>query len=97
MAEQLSFLPDEPFFAVLPPHGSLAETALYDLLERDVTQRDWLREGKGWRLAAAVKAIDYLGWQPRSIRIGREARYSLSQQAKAFFYRMRNGGTNAAE
>lgn len=97
MGEQLSFLPDEPFFASLPPHGSLAETALFDLLERDLTQRDWLREGKGWRLAAAVKELDYLGWQPKSIRFGREARYSFSQQAKAFHYRMRNGGTDAAK
>ena len=97
MGEQLSFLPDEPFFASLPPHGSLAETALFDLLERDLTQRDWLREGKGWRLAAAVKELDYLGWQPKSIRVDREARYSLSQQAKAFFQRMRNGGINASE
>jgi hypothetical protein len=97
MAEQLSFLPDEPFFASLPPHGSLAETALFDLLERDLTQRDWLRERKGWRLAAAVKELDYLGWQPKSIRVGREARYSLSQQAKAFFHRMRNGDAYAVE
>jgi hypothetical protein len=97
MGEQLSFLPDEPFFASLPPHGSLSETALFDLLERDLTQRDWLREDKGWRLAAAVKELDYLGWQPNSMRIGREARYSLSPQAKAFFYRMRNGGADAAE
>jgi hypothetical protein len=97
MAEQLSFLPDEPFFAVLPPHGSKAETALRDLLGRDLTQRDWLREGKGWRLAAAVKELDYLGWKPKSIRIGREALYSLPQTAKAFHHRMRNGGTYAAE
>jgi hypothetical protein len=97
MAEQLSFLPEEAFFAVLPPHGSKAEVALYDLLERDVTQRDWLREGKGWRLAAAVKELDYLGWQPKSIRVGREARYSFSQQAKAFNYRMKNGGADAAK
>jgi hypothetical protein len=99
MGEQLSFLPDEPFFACLPPKGSQAETTLFDLLERDLMQRDLLREGlaKGWRLAAAVKALDYLGWQPKSIRVGREARYSLSPQAKAFFHRMRNGGADAAE
>lgn len=97
MSEQLSFLPAEPFFPSLPPHGSLSETALFDLLERDLTQRDWLREGKGWRLAAAVKELDYLGWQPKSIRVGREARYSLPQAAKAFHYRMRNGGADATE
>ena len=97
MGEQLSFLPDEPFFACLPPTGSQAETALFDLLERDLTQRDWLREVKGWRLAAAVKELDYLGWQPKSIRVGREARYSLPQAAKAFYFRMSKGGVDATE
>jgi hypothetical protein len=89
MAEQLSFLPDEPFFACLPPKGSQAETALFDLLQRDLMQRDWLHIG--WRLAAAVKELDYLGWRPKSIRIGREARYSLPQAAKAFYFRMMMG------
>lgn len=65
MAEQLSFLPGEPFFACLPPKGSRAETALFDLMQRDLMQRDWLHTG--WRLAAAVKELDYLGWQPKSI------------------------------
>jgi hypothetical protein len=93
MGEQLSFLPDEPFFACLPPKGSQAETALFDLLECDLMQRDWLGEGlgKGWRLAAAVKELDYLGWQPKSIRVGREARYSLPQAAKEFYFRMMKG------
>lgn len=89
MAEQLSFLPDEPFFACLPPKGSQAETALFDLLQRDLMQRDWLHIG--WRLAAAVKELDYLGWRPKSIRIGRQARYSLPQAAKAFYFRMMKG------
>lgn len=89
MGEQLSFLPDEPFFACLPPKGSQAETALFDLLQRDLMQRDWLHIG--WRLAAAVKELDYLGWRPKSIRIGREARYSLPQAAKAFYFRMMMG------
>lgn len=89
MAEQLSFLPDEPFFACLPPKGSQAETALFDLLQRDLMQRDWLHIG--WRLAAAVKELDYLGWRPKSIRIGRQARYSLPQAAKAFYFRMMMG------
>jgi hypothetical protein len=97
MGEQLSFLPEESFFACLPPKGSQAETALFDLLERDLNQRDWLREGKGWRLAAAVKELDYLGWQPKSIRVGREARYSLPQAAKAFYFRMTKGGVDATE
>jgi len=86
--EQLSFLPAPVFCPILPPVGSAAETALYDLLARDLTQIDWLRERKGWRLSAAVKALDYLGWEPRSIMVQHPAwpnpiaRYSLPAKAK---------------
>lgn len=98
MSEQLSFLPPEPFCPLLPPHGSAAEQALYDLMERDLTQLDWLREGKGWRLAAAVKELDYLGWEPKSILVicngwGKPiARYSLSANAKRAFFAMNQKG-----
>jgi hypothetical protein len=102
MGEQLSFLPTEPFCPLLPPHGSAAEQALYDLAERDLTQLDWLREGKGWRLAAAVKAIDYLGWEPKSILVLCNgwskpiARYSLPAEAKQALYAMRQQGASNA-
>ena len=86
--EQLSFLPPQPFCPILPPRGSAAEQALVDLLARDMTQLEWIQDGRGWRLAAAVKALDYLGWEPISIRVkcngwGRPiARYSLPAKAK---------------
>ncbi len=104
MREQLSFLPTPEFSPLLPPHGSAAEQCLYDLLERDLTQPDWLREGKGWRLAAAVKELGYLGWEPQSIRVmcnewGRKiARYSLLPKAKQAAYTLRNvgGAANAS-
>jgi hypothetical protein len=95
MSEQLSFLPPEPFCPLLPPHGSAAEQALYDLMERDLTTPDWIAEGKGWRLAAAIKELGYLGWEPKSILVlcngwGKPiARYSLSTKAKQTFYSMR--------
>jgi len=95
MSEQLSFLPPVPFCPLLPPHGSAAEQALYDLLERDLTQLDWLGEGKGWRLAAAVKELDYLGWEPKSILVqcgewkNPIARYSLPEKAKQAAFTMR--------
>ena len=100
--EQLSFLPTPAFCPILPPRGSAAEQALNDLLARDLTQIDWLESGKGWRLAAAVKELDYLGWMPDSIRVkcngwGRPiARYSLPAKAKQAAYTMRNqGGAHA--
>lgn len=98
MSEQLSFLPAVPFCPLLPPHGSAAEQALYDLMERDLTTVDWINEGKGWRLAAAIKELGYLGWEPISILVlcngwGKPiARYSLSAKAKQAFYSMRNKG-----
>ncbi len=86
--EQLSFLPRQLFCPILPPRGSAAEQALVDLLARDLTQLEWIQDGRGWRLAAAVKELDYLGWEPCSIRVkcngwGRPiARYSLPAKAK---------------
>jgi len=102
--EQLSFLPEPEFCPILPPHGSAAETALDDLLARDLTQIDWLNERKGWRLAAAVKQLDYLGWEPHSIKIQHAdwpnaiARYSLPAKSKQAAYAMRQqGGNHASE
>ncbi len=101
MNKQLSFLPDAPFCPLLPPHGSAAEQALYDLLGRDLTTLDWINEGKGWRLAAAVKELGYLGWEPKSVMLlckgwgNPIARYSLPAKAKQAFYAMRQGGGNA--
>lgn len=86
--EQLSFLPTPEFCPILPPPNSAASVALHDLLGRDITQIDWLREGKGWRLAAAVKELDYLGWEPKSILVqcgewkNPIARYGLPSKAK---------------
>jgi len=103
MSEQLSFLPTPEFSPLLPPHGSAAEQCLYDLLERDLTQIDWLREGKGWRLAARVKELDYLGWEPQAVHIQCKEwgypikRYSLLPKAKQAAYTLRNaGGTSHA-
>lgn len=103
MTEQLSFLPTPEFAPLLPPHGSAAEQCLYDLLERDLTQLDWLREGKGWRLAAAVKELGYLGWEPKSVMVLRNgwdkpiALYSLPSKAKrAAYLLLKRGGAGHA-
>ena len=93
--EQLSFLPTPAFCPILPPLHSSAAQALADLLERDMTQLDWLKSGNGWRLASAVKELDYLGWEPKAIRIkchgwGRKiAQYSLPAKAKQAAYSLR--------
>lgn len=99
--EQLSFLPTPEFCPILPPRGSAAEQALNDLLARDLTQLEWLQDGYGWRLAAAIKELGYLGWEPDSIRVKCNgwsrpiARYSLPAKAKQAAFTMRQGGADA--
>ena len=101
--EQIPLFEGPAFCPLMPPRGSDAERALNDLLVRDLTQPDWLNEGKGWRLAAAVKELGYLGWEPISVRVKWKgckrpiAKYSLSQEAKRAAYAMRNGSDHASE
>ena len=96
--EQIPMFEGPAFCPLLPPCGSAAETALNDLLARDLTQIDWLNERKGWRLSAAVKSLDYLGWEPISIMVNHAdwpnaiARYSLPPKAKQAAVLMRQQG-----
>lgn len=86
------------FCPILPPVNSAAAQALHDLCNGDLTQIDWLKSGNGWRLAAAVKELDYLGWEPQSIRVlckgwsRKIARYSLPAKAKQAAAVMLRGG-----
>ena len=100
--EQIPMFEGPAFCPLMPPRGSAAEQALNDLLARDLTQIDWLDSGNGWRLAAAVKELDYLGWEPISIRvkcngrIRKIARYSLPAKAKQAAAAMRQKGIGHA-
>lgn len=95
--EQLSFLEEPDFMPLLPPAGSDAELALGDLCKGPLTQIDWLNAGKGWRLAAAIKQLDYLGWEPRSMMAKCSgwkraiARYTLPAKALQAAYTLRKG------
>jgi hypothetical protein len=86
------------FCPILPPANSAATLALADLCAGDLTQIDWLRDGKGWRLAAAVKELGYLGWEPRSVLVKCDgwvrpiALYSLPPKAKQAAYTLRDRG-----
>jgi hypothetical protein len=78
-----------PFNPTLPAPGSRAETLLHTLANsKTLTQPEWLAQGNGWRLAATVKELDYLGWQVRSTRVEVSgwpkpvAQYSLSGRAR---------------
>ena len=88
-AKQLSFLPEPPFCPKLPSRNSVAWDLLAVLLRAEsLTQIDWLRLGYGWRLAAAVKELNYGGWGVQSSRIQDPqsdkaiAEYSLTARAK---------------
>ena len=99
--KQTSFLPEPEFCPILPPVHSVAYRCLADLLERELTHLDWIQEGKGWRLSAAVKELDYLGWEPTSIRVKCQgwtrpiARYGLSLRAKQAAAALHQGGNHA--
>ena len=86
------------FCPILPPSNSAAAQALADLCAGDVTQIDWLQQRKSWRLAAAVKELGYLGWEPVSVLVQCEgwprpiARYSLRERAKQAAHTLRNRG-----
>ena len=101
MSEQIPMFEGPAFCPIMPPKNSAAENALNDLLARDLTQIDWLAERKGWRLSAAVKSLDYLGWEPVSIMVRHPAwpnaiaRYSLPEKAKQAHAAMRQGGDHA--
>lgn len=86
---------DVPVFCPsLPSANSFAGQALRDLVDDTLTQLDWLQRGLGWRLAAAIKELEYLGWCPESKRVKCTdwprpiARYSLPEFAKQAAYAM---------
>ncbi len=61
-SEQLSFLPPIALSPQMPAMHTKAWLALLDLTRGKLTQIDWLETGRGWRLAAAIKELAYLGW-----------------------------------
>ncbi|MGB4061125.1 MAG: hypothetical protein WBK26_13030 [Burkholderiaceae bacterium] len=92
---QQSELFDLPAFSpTLPQPGTDAMRALVDLMTRPtLMQRDWLREGMGWRLAAEVHRLkDEMGWPVKSDRnpakTGKQAIYSLPMYAKQAAHRL---------
>ena len=97
-AAQLSLLPEPTFCPKSPNPNSAESAALVALLEGELTHVDWLRRGKGWRLAAAIKELDYLGWEPESILLKREgwprpiAVYQLPVKAKHLVKQLQSRG-----
>ncbi|MBT9492292.1 MAG: hypothetical protein IV107_08050 [Paucibacter sp.] len=84
--EQLSLLPELEFKPTLPSLHSREWLALGEMLQgKALEQPEWLARTGSWRLAATIKELGYLGWQPVSILVHRHgfkrpiARYSLGQ------------------
>lgn len=96
--EQLSFLPGPSFCPKSPNPNSAEYLALGALLEGELTQIEWLKRGMGWRLAAAIKELDYLDWEPESILPKLDgwtepiAVYQLPVKAKRFVKKLQSRG-----
>ncbi len=101
-SEQLSFLPPPPLSPTMPTAQSAAWLALRDMLTGPITQIDWLKLHRGWRLSAAIKTLDYCGWPVNSEWVhgvwpNPIKRYFLPEAAhKLAAERLRIGGGNAA-
>ena len=98
MSEQLSLLPPVLFWSLLPPHIGSIEQALYNLMEGNLAQIDWIADRNLWRLSPAVKSLNSLGWEPKSIMVQHPAwisaiaRYSLPLKPKQAACTMRKQG-----
>lgn len=95
-AAQLSLLPEVVFCPILPNSHSAAGLALDALIAHpSITQLDWLKWRHGWRLAAAIMELNYLGWDVQSRRVTHHsqrnpiAAYSLTGKAKRAATRLR--------
>lgn len=86
LGEQLSFLPPIAFSPTFPKENSLSFIALKAMTKAPISQIDWLKLNLGWRLAAIIKDLNYLGWQVSSERQSSNGKsiaiYSLSVRAK---------------
>jgi hypothetical protein len=61
--EQLSFLPEPDFNALLPNPGTLQFALLRRLLKGEqLEQPEWLQLTGSWRLAATVQQLKKMGW-----------------------------------
>lgn len=64
--KQLSLLPTAELCPSWPSEKSRENVALSLLFKGALNQLEWLRLGHGWRLAAVIKNLDYMGWRPVS-------------------------------
>ncbi len=81
-----------------PKRGCKAWLALLDMLEQGpITHIHWLTLGRGWRLAAAIKELGYLGWPIESWWVLPEGCtnkikcYTLPKRAKRHAKRLMKG------
>ena len=59
---QLPLIPTPALSPTMPSRTTKAWLALNDLLDAPLTQPQWLRMGRGWRLAASINRLLDLGW-----------------------------------
>jgi len=95
--KQLTLLPTAELCPIWPSENSRENIALSLLFEGPLNQLQWLKLGHGWRLAAVIKNLDYMGWRPLSklISIGNQrkiASYELPEEFRKISRPPSHGG-----
>lgn len=85
--QQISLLPTAEFCSIWSSEKSRENVALNLLFDGALNQLEWLKLGHGWRLAAVIKNLDYMGWRPLSklLSIGNQrniACYELPEEIR---------------
>lgn len=80
-----------------PPPAPTGEdlAVLLELANGGFTQRDWLRMGGGWRLAASINRLKDAGWPMVKTRRGRMALYRLAPRGLRWVAMLKRQGVAA--
>lgn len=89
-------LDEIPLLAKQPNPDTLEAVCLQRLGKgAEFSQLEWSRWGFGWRLAAVIKSLRYMGWQIESYRVkhnrSKIARYRATPETMHAFYKIGKG------
>ena len=89
-------LDEIPLLAKRPNPDTLEAICLQRLgAGAELTQLEWSRWGLGWRLAAVIKSLRYMGWQIMAYRVkhnrSKIACYRATPETLHAFYKLHKG------